>query len=988
MITISVVMSVVLLFAGIIHLGLGIYALFLDSKSRLNRVFFLATASLFIWACGFSVAIISPSEEIVLFWRRIAALGWGSFYALMIIFIVILTRHKMAMNTSKEKGIPYRWLLFLPALISIYVFSISNQLTSENYNLVNTYFGWRNISVRNQWDNFFNVYYIGYSIFGIVMLVDWRRRTAFIREKKQGTLIVSTLILAFVLGSTTDILLDYLAGITLPELGVVFLVIPIAAIWYSIKNYSFMALGPSQISEDLVRHMSDGLFLLNKDLEIEFINPAGLKLLGYEEHELKGKTIKSLMERGSAFNGSTLDFKDREYQMNGMELNLLEKSKKRRQVLFSAEPIRDQFKDLVGIVCIFSDVSDLKARESQLKQIQDQLEITVRERTQELVKLNELQNIILEISTDFITLNQNNFSSKLDLMFEKVSHYIGAERACTFRFDKENEKIHLSHVWHREGIQPIPLHFDSIDSDDFKMVYKRFQTDKQLYLPNVSTDLRIDEKLNQVMSLFEVKSVLAIPVETNKTFSGFITFDTVSKNVIWNQPQINILKLLANILADGITKIDSEENINYLAYFDALTGLPNRIQFTKRLEEKIEKGHNFCVLFIDLDNFKLVNDTLGHSVGDLVLKRVAHLLQLIIGQQGLLSRIGGDEFIAYIDQYETPEEVEAIVSRIYQAFQRPIEIEEHSFMVSFSAGLAYYPDDGQTADEVIGNADTAMYAAKDSGKNVHQVCTAEIKEDIAYKSKIIANLQGAIQNGELELYYQPQVAIANSTITGLEALLRWNNPALGQVSPAVFIPLAESHGIINDLGNWVLEEVCRQIRRWKKVGLDYGKIGVNVSIQQLKESDFVDQVMALMERYEVLPSDLEFEVTESAAMNERYSVLDALNTLRSKGFEIAIDDFGSDYSSLRRLKELPIDRLKIDRAFIKDLTVDSKNLAILKAIISLAKDLELKLIAEGVETIEQIQLLEQYNCECVQGYYYYKPMNSKMSTILLAETMV
>lgn len=988
MITISVVMSVILLFAGVVHLSLGVYAIFLDSSSRLNRVFFASTVSLFIWAGSFSVAIISPTEEIVMFWRRIAALGWGTFYALMVIFIIVLTRHKINRIGHKERGIPYRWLLFVPALICVYVFSISNQLTSENYNLVNTYYGWRNVSMRNQWDNFFNVYYIGYSILGIAMLLDWRRRSAITREKKQSTLIISTLLLAFVLGSTTDILLDYLVGITLPELGVVFLVIPIAAIWYSIKNYGFMALGPSQISEDLVRHMSDGLILLNRDCQIEMTNPAGLKMLGYDQTEIVGKTINSLIERSAEFNGSYFDFKAFDYRINNMEIIMKTKDSRKRQVLFSTEPIMDQFKDLMGIVCIFSDISDLIAREAQMKSIHDQLENTVHERTQELLLLNELQNILLEISTDFITLSQENFSDKIDSMFDKVGRFIGAERACTFKFDKENESIELSQIWHSEQMTPDLTPFERINSSDLTVAYSRFQEEKQLYITDVSTNSSIDEKLKEVLQRFEVKSMLAIPVETNKTFSGFITFDTVSKSIVWNQQEINVLKLLANILADGITRIESEQNINYLAYYDALTSLPNRIQFKRRLEEQMNQGKPLCIVFIDLDDFKIVNDTLGHSIGDLVLVKVAELLKIIIGKKGLLSRMGGDEFIAYIDQYKEISEVEEILSRIYQVFQNPIQVDDHFFMVSFSAGIAFYPEDGITADEIIGNADTAMYAAKESGKNVYQVCTPQIKEEIAHKSKLISNLQNAIQNGELELHYQPQVALESSNIMGFEALIRWNSPVLGNVSPGVFIPIAESHGIIGDLGDWVLEEVCRQIRRWQKVGLTFGQIGVNVSVQQLKETNFVEKVKVLLERYEILPEYLEFEVTESAAMSERYSAIDTLVSLREMGIEIAIDDFGSDYSSLRRLKELPIDRLKIDQAFIKDLTEDPKNLAILKAIISLAKDLELKLIAEGVETLEQIDLLKQYSCDAVQGYYFYKPLNAKMCTILLAENPV
>lgn len=430
------------------------------------------------------------------------------------------------------------------------------------------------------------------------------------------------------------------------------------------------------------------------------------------------------------------------------------------------------------------------------------------------------------------------------------------------------------------------------------------------------------------------------------------------------------------------------EDISYMAYYDALTGSANHTLFKNQLEESIqsagETGKPIGVLFIDLDSFKNVNDTIGHLGGDEMLKEVAGRIAGCLREQDMVSRFGGDEFLIKLAGIERVEDISAIAETIIQAIARPVIVKGQEFFITASAGIAVYPRDGESTEELIRNADLAMYAAKEKGKNQYALCSSAMKQEVLEKTLLTNSLYRALERNELVLHYQPQVSVQTKEIVGLEALVRWNNPELGMISPAVFIPLAEQNGLILPIGKWVLETACRQMKEWQALGVQGIRMAVNLSMVQFQDRNLLSIVERTLCETGLKPECLELEVTEGAAADGDDYIIEVLHALKELGVSISIDDFGSGYSSLSRLKTLPVDRIKIDMQFVRGISTGNDDEAIAKTIIQLAKNLKLQVIAEGVETGEQFAFFDKNKCDEIQGYFFYKPMPaSEIESILL-----
>ncbi|WP_226670860.1 GGDEF and EAL domain-containing protein [Metabacillus litoralis] len=420
----------------------------------------------------------------------------------------------------------------------------------------------------------------------------------------------------------------------------------------------------------------------------------------------------------------------------------------------------------------------------------------------------------------------------------------------------------------------------------------------------------------------------------------------------------------------------ADEIIHQMAYYDALTGLPNRNMFKKHLNNRLlnNTGENLAVLFLDLDRFKVINDTKGHSTGDLVLQIVAKQLTEAVQNAGLVSRQGGDEFLILLDD-TTNEKVETISQRIITAFSQPIYIEDDEFFVTPSIGISLFPEDGQDQEMLIKNADTAMYLAKDRGKNNYQYYNPSLNKLSTRKMKLEVALRKAIEKDELTICYQPQIELSTRKIVAVEALLRWNHPKYGGISPVEFIPIAEETGLIVPIGRWVLQKVSEQHKQWKEAGLTSLRVAVNVSVRQIQENDFADDVKRTIQEYKLNPLDLELEITESIMQNIENSTI-VLNELKNLGVTISIDDFGKGYSSLSYLKHLPIDKIKIDKSFVDDISHSSNNGSIAKAIIDMGHNMNFTIVAEGIEEVQQVEFLMKNFCEYGQGYYFSKPVSA------------
>jgi len=492
--------------------------------------------------------------------------------------------------------------------------------------------------------------------------------------------------------------------------------------------------------------------------------------------------------------------------------------------------------------------------------------------------------------------------------------------------------------------------------------------------------------------------VSAVPI-----FLGLFSLFTGRNKAKLEREKENISKM-KNLLYDKSINLEStneilkskllehklkQNKIKKLAYQDYLTGVPNKLFLLEKLQQLIiqEKYREslFAIMFLDLDNYKVVNDTYGHSIGDKLLKAVATRLSDTLRKNDTIARIGGDEFILVFEEIDDVSNIEIIARKICDAFTNCFTIENKKISMSVSIGISIFPLDGNNVDTIIKNADMAMYYAKKKGKNKHVLCTPKLKMDTGRLLELTQDIYYALSHNELFIEYQPQMCTNTGKIIGLEALLRWQHPKLGIITPNEFIPLAEQEGLIQNFGEWVLRTVCMQNNKWHNKGCAMIRISVNLSIQQLILPGIEKQVSDILNETQIDPKYLELEITERVALIESNSILQSLNSLKKLGIIITVDDFGTGYSALSYLKRLPVDKIKIDKSFVDGIGINNKDEVIIKSILLLANGLDISVIAEGVETNSQLDFLKKNNCEEIQGYFYYKSLKENKIEKLLKE---
>ncbi|WP_175480293.1 GGDEF domain-containing phosphodiesterase [Bacillus sp. UNCCL13] len=425
-----------------------------------------------------------------------------------------------------------------------------------------------------------------------------------------------------------------------------------------------------------------------------------------------------------------------------------------------------------------------------------------------------------------------------------------------------------------------------------------------------------------------------------------------------------------------------EAEIKHMAYHDDLTDLPNRRQFMDHIFRKTKRGmksqQEFSILLIDLDNFKQVNDSIGHAIGDDLLKAAVIRLKKCVASKGMIARLGGDEFAVLLDKVNGKSMMHfanEVAETIIQEFATSIDIQEYELFVTTSIGIGCFPVDGKCMDELLKNAEMAMYAAKSKGKNNYQHFDSELNKQLRIRLDLENGLRRAIENDEFKIKYQPKMDSFNNSLTGVEALLRWNHPELGAVPPTTFIPLAEETGLIIPIGEWVLHKACSTLKCWHDSGFENIKMAVNLSGKQLNQKNFVGMVKNILEETGVKPESLELEITESMTLDVEWA-FKILKDLKSIGIKLSMDDFGTGYSSLNYLKNFPIDTLKIDRSFVMECTTNEKDAAMVKTIIKMAHHLDLRVVAEGVETSEHLTFLIDHECDEAQGYLFSEPIDA------------
>ena len=704
--------------------------------------------------------------------------------------------------------------------------------------------------------------------------------------------------------------------------------------------------------ETVINQIPD--YIYAKDLEGRFLFANRVTVLDNNlEHlsQLIGKTDFDLHPFEAA--ASIAATEQRVIETGEPDLGIEEQSlgrRAKRWLMMSRIPLRDTLGRTIGVVGVSRDITARKAAEH----------------------LMQAQARLLEMIAQGIALNV--FLEELALMLEERMDGL---RVSIMVRSQEGDQLILA------AAPSLPQDFQ----DDIRAVDVGPEapacgfaawTVQRVIFSDVSTDPKWASRRISAERA-GIRSCWSIPI---KSFQGHAigTLTLYGREAISPEAQHNELIAIALHLARiAIERRQAEDRISFLANHDALTGLPNRLLMDIKLERTLKQaqqsGRHVALAFVDLDNFKLVNDSLGHAAGDELLRIVAARMAGMVANKGMVVRTGGDEFILFMDL--SPEEAEKVTERfaaMREELSAPISLQGLRFQVTASMGIACHPQHGETAAELLINADTAMYRAKESGRDQMRVFSTEMAEKASVKLARTEELRRALREQEFVLHFQPQWNQKTQTILGAEALVRWQHPTEGLVPPSDFIPLAEEAGLITALGDWVLQEACRQAKAWQQAGLPPMVISVNVSPRQFRENNWVGQVASVLRSTGLEPCYLELEITESLIMDDMAAAVERMRALDALGVKLAIDDFGTGYSSLSALKRFPVSRLKIDRSFVADIPNDEDDMAITSAIISLAQKLGLAVIAEGVETEAQAAFLLECGCTDIQGYLFSRPL--------------
>lgn len=685
---------------------------------------------------------------------------------------------------------------------------------------------------------------------------------------------------------------------------------------------------------------TDAIVTIDIESTILFVNMAVEKIFGYTSVELLGRNLSMLMPESMRHSHTTslkryLETGKKNIAWNGVELTGLHKSGKTipLDVSFGESSITDK-PIFTGII------RDISARK--------QADEALARKTQELIRSKE----ILESQSRIL-------QSILDSMGDGV--IVADEEGKLLFINPAAEKI---------------IGLDSATAAPDEMV-EQFCT----YLPAIITPgSKKDIPLVRAIrgEIFDATDVLMRHAKSSKSVWLSVTGRPLKDSDGASRGGVVVFR-------DSTEQKQIEQHLNYLANYDALTGLANRILFFDHLTQGLTRTHwqkrFIAVLFLDLDRFKSVNDMFGHNVGDILLQTVAARLVECVRAGDTVARLAGDEFALILADIAHEDDVLRIIKKIQDAMSMIYKIDNHEIFISTSIGISMFPGDGDDADALLRNADTAMYRAKEMGRSHYQHYSSSMGTQAAQRVKLENALHHALEREELQLYYQPLINIATGEITGMEALLRWQHPQAGMLLPSTFISLAEDNGLIVPIGEWVLRTACNQNKAWQRAGLVSIRIAVNLSARQFQQQNILEIIARILVQEDLEARYLEVELTESIMQD--MEAIEVLRKLRETGVQIVIDDFGTGYSSLNYLKHFPIDKLKVDQSFVAGIPNDPDNTALTTAIIAMAHSLKLKVVAEGVETIEQLEFLKSLDCHEAQGYYLSKPLPASQITEFL-----
>ena len=1002
--------GVLMLAVGASAVACGLYTtLGIHKPPPVHRLYLASIFGLIAWSTGISLSNVAEAEAIRLIGLRVASLGWAAIMGLTMHIVLLLTGQDAFLQRRLN-----RFGIYLPGVVTAVASAILPIFGLNRELLVLTDHGWINASAMDGWDMFAFAYAIVFTVIITILLLQCGMNSH--PDKKHTQVRYSA---AFLAGSgfvsvLTD-LLPRISSIRIPMLSPILFLPFVASVGYCIRRQQTLQ-KPSQEGRILTKtaqahiYRYFGLSVILGGIALLFSGPVfhgnpnampvpilsalvvvcGVFLLVVDRMRLDDDAEELLVSLDFAFYTPLVILW---FYSAGMlvawgfifPLLIIGLLFKRRIIFLTliASSVLTEF-----YLWAYAPIIDLgvSARDYAIRLsviavsafFAGYVNGIYTRRLRENVNHSVMQSIASEISQSFVHGSKKDIHDRLYHTLEKCGRFIECDRAYIALLGHEASTIRYSVEWTREGVLSQLHVFEESLKEMHPMMIRQLTNENIVLLKNTAFLPPMASKVKRELNVQGIVGLITVAIKNRDEIIGFMGFNASRPLRHWNIVSPTFVQIVASIVSDAIVKAESEQKLSLMAHYDQLTGLPNRTLLKERLDRAlISAKHSkrlIGIAFLDLDSFKAVNDTMGHAQGDLLLKEIARLLVDGVRKRDTVARIGGDEFVLLLEQLNDPEELLRIMDRIMEMVRKPVLLQGQEFFVSVSAGVALYPQDGEDADTLLKNADTAMYEAKNVGQGKYLLCSMEMKAEVEETTKLVSLLYHARENGQLLLYYQPQVDIATKAIVGLEALLRWDLPGRGILHPATFLPLAEKTGLIHSIGSWVLEEACAVNMRLHAMGCTKMRVAVNVSVQQLRNPDFISVVASALKKTGLQPAFLEMEITESIANGNADTMIEALQSLKTLGVSISIADFGSQYSSLSRLKVLPIDRIKMDVQFVQGIEKNPKDQAITRVIINLAKSLNLKVVAEGVETAPQMHFLSQRQCDEVQGFYLYKPM--------------
>lgn len=950
-----------------ISISLGFYAFAKNPTSFKNKLFLLLCLSFSCWGLSFSQFTIAQTYDQAWFWRRFSVLGWGLSYSIALHFIITYY-YSFEKRIDKVKVL----LLYIPSAILIYVYGINSQLSSEQARIVMLRQYWTIESNNTLFELLFLVYFVA-SISSIILIVIFRGNALRTKYATKEKLLFSSLIILMILGYLTDIMMNKRFLGQLPGLAPIFLLVVMFSFYYFLSNKKSFTINTTEesviineTSRPFFVKMVNYIYIYAATLVVShiFILPEKTNLLfqvailliivsvfiivaqlffkKHQSYELfvtitSCLTIFSVLHFFYHLNAAVIMWP---LPIAFLVISVLFTKQSNSWLIASSSIIATlvllpRTEKVWHIVTRYDYITRILYTVFilMLCVVIERIYIT---RLKENKVQSKFQTLITSISQQVISSSTDNERLMQQILKEIAEHY---ETEMTFLLYTLDDFVHLNY-------------FFSDNNTENPAIAKQF------------SEGNLDEH-SYVLPLQNTNDI--------KSYLVFYKCNTMNNDYFNAQ-----CKVLSQLIINTLEYVVSQLQINQLAYYDHLTKLPNRIGFKEKFDELLHQVSQddeiIALSIIDIDGFKEVNDAIGHEAGDEVLIKLADELNKTMDNIGIVSRFGGDEFlVAFINEKDNTERLHTITTNVLNCFSKPIQIADNQFYLSASCGVALYPLDGETMDDMIKNADTAMYHGKVNGKNQVVFCNDFMRSQLLQLVKLTNSLYRAMDENQLYLCYQPQISLITDEIVGFEALMRWNHPEHGTIPPSVFIPIAEKTGLIATMGNWALKQACQQITEWNRRFNLSLRMAVNVSVKQLYLNDFTSIVKECLESTTMKPELLDLEITESVLASNVISLNNKLKELALLGVELSIDDFGMEYSSLERLKSIPLDRIKIDIEFTRNIgTSDGDEM--IELLIYLAKTLQLSVLAEGVETREQVAYLKEHGCDDYQGYYRYKPL--------------